>query len=85
MIICTSRFGHFLCYIESGLFLLGKYLTVKYVSKETKSMNLEQGDFFSEENLKEVRDKTRIIDQPNKDDFVRKYIQKDIKYKLTSF
>ena len=26
-----------------------------------------------------------IIDQPNKDDFVRKYIRKDIKYKLTSF
>jgi hypothetical protein len=48
-------------------------------------MNLEQGDFFPEENLNEVRDKTRIIDQPNKDDFVRKYIQKDIKYKLTSF
>ena len=26
-----------------------------------------------------------IIDQPNKDDFVRKYIRKDIKNKLTSF
>ena len=26
-----------------------------------------------------------ILDQPNKDDFVRKYIRKDIKYKLTSF
>lgn len=26
-----------------------------------------------------------IIDQPNKDEFVRKYIRKDIKCKLTSF
>ena len=26
-----------------------------------------------------------ILDQPNKDDFVRKYIRKDIKYKLASF
>ena len=26
-----------------------------------------------------------IIDQPNKDDFVRKYIRKDIECKLTSF
>ena len=26
-----------------------------------------------------------ILDQPNKDDFVRKYVRKDIKCKLTSF
>ncbi len=39
-------------------------------------MNLEQGDFFPEENLDEVRDKTRILR--------RKYLKLPL-YNLTLF
>ena len=41
---------------------------------------------FKEKFVEDLKDRLdEIIDQPNKDEFVRKYIRKDIKCKLTSF